>query len=407
MKRCTAVHAGRLPSTGFGVQIQPRRWRSYDKSTLTQDALLEQVESQLGDDVNGKPLRVNPDAKTVTTAAGALPISPIMDPAWIKTMRREKKNNPGKISGQFRKKLSNNPFAQALITPLRWCSNTDALLPRYFLQDLEVVSHPEHPNQQWLAPGPISLNVVPSSRPRPRASPTQTQPIPTMADSDTLEGSTSDEHGNSSKANELDIGSETSTRRDIRTQAPLTSYCLSRKSLVDSIFSQSKASRRSKMLMFARRSGMAATTFNRKDSIWHPDMGDLILKRQRRMLVEALIYRAERNVEPDYRFLQPVNSWDEVKDVEKRGCVLWFGDTVNPKTDAFATLDVKDAKWWKKIPVHNLAWLLGEEGVKVLRESSTIFRDNNIVVLKLWRIESVRRLHLLLWRMHGYLVEDE
>jgi hypothetical protein len=118
MKRCTAVYAGRLPLTGFGVQIQPRRWRSYDKSTLTQDALLEQVESQLGHDLDGKPLRVDPDAKTVTTATGSLPISPIMDPAWIKTKRRPKKSDPGKISGQFRKKLSNNPFGMKYATAL-------------------------------------------------------------------------------------------------------------------------------------------------------------------------------------------------------------------------------------------------------------------------------------------------
>jgi hypothetical protein len=213
------------------------------------------------------------------------------------------------------------------------------------------------------------------------------------------------EHGISSEVDETpDIENETLSRRGRRVQSPLTAYCLSRKDILDCIFSESKASRKLKVV---RPNGMATSMFNPNNLILRPDMGDLILKKQRRTLVEALAYRAERSLQPDYRFLQPVNSWDEVKDVEKRGCVLWFGDNVNPKTDRFATLDVKDAKWWKKMPVHNLTWLLGEEGVKELRESSDIFRNNNIVVLKLWRSESVRKLHLLLWRMQGYLTEDE
>lgn len=110
MKRCTAVCSGR--SRVAGVAIQPRRWVSYDKSTLTKEALLQQAESQLGHDVDGNPLRIDADKKTVTTAVGSLPISPIMDPAWMKAGRREKKRDPGNISGQFRKKLSNNPFGR-------------------------------------------------------------------------------------------------------------------------------------------------------------------------------------------------------------------------------------------------------------------------------------------------------
>lgn len=119
MKPCTTVRAGRIPLARVGVQIQPRRWRStYDKSTLTPEALLEQVESQLGNNVDGTPIRVDTDAKTVGTAAGALPISPLMDPAWIKGKRRATKNRPTTVSGQFRKKLSNNPFGRIVLCSL-------------------------------------------------------------------------------------------------------------------------------------------------------------------------------------------------------------------------------------------------------------------------------------------------
>ncbi|KAI5468073.1 Alpha/Beta hydrolase protein [Mariannaea sp. PMI_226] len=403
MKRCTAVFAGRLPIARSGIQTRSRRCISYAKPTLTQEALLEQIESQLGDDLDGKPMRIDPDAKTVNTAAGSLPISPIMDPAWIKSKRRPRKNDPGKISGQFRKKLSNNPFAEALMTPIRRCMNTDTLLPRYFLQDMEVVSHPDRPEEHWITPGPFSLDSVipvytsgpwsptgqahtnPKNRPESYANP------PTIS---------SDAINTDSKADGLDGSLQVERRR----QSPVTNYCLSRLSLVEALSEKAgKSARSSRYRMFGSRSGMVTSTYNIHDAIWRPDMGEMILRQQRRAVVDALIYRATRSKDPDFRFLQSVNNWDEVKNIEKRGSVLWFADRVDPVADSFATLDIQHAKWWKKMPVHNLTWLLGGDEVHRLRESSEIFRNNDIVVLKLWRSESMRKLHLLLWRMQVFV----
>lgn len=109
MKRCTAACTGRLQGNGLGVGAQPRRWISYDKERLTQEALRRQVESGF-QDTEGQTVKVNYDDKTVSTAAGSLPISPVMDPDWMKARRRQRKADPGKKTGQFRRKLSNNPF---------------------------------------------------------------------------------------------------------------------------------------------------------------------------------------------------------------------------------------------------------------------------------------------------------
>lgn len=160
-------------------------------------------------------------------------------------------------------------------------------------------------------------------------------------------------------------------------------------------------------MLHMTRTGMASVGINTRKVLFRPEMGDLILKRQRQTAIDALVYRAKKSQAAEGRYLQPVKSWDEVKGVLNRGCVLWFGDRADAKKDAFATLDVQDVQYWRKLPVHNLTWLLGEEGVKELRESSTMFRDNELVVLKLCKSDSVRKLHLLLWRMQGYLAEGD
>lgn len=108
MKRCTAVCSRSLQVAGLGAQ--PRRCISYKKSALTKEALLNQVESGLGKDAHGNPVTIDADAKTVRTAIGNLPISPVMDPAWMQARRRSVKNKATKPTGRFRRKLANNPY---------------------------------------------------------------------------------------------------------------------------------------------------------------------------------------------------------------------------------------------------------------------------------------------------------
>ncbi|KAF7551102.1 hypothetical protein G7Z17_g5254 [Cylindrodendrum hubeiense] len=417
MKRCTTVCSGRFRVAGFANQ--PRRWVSYDKSALTKEALLQQAESQLGHDVDGNPLRIDPDAKTVTTAVGSLPISPIMDPAWMKAGRREKKRDPGMISGQFRKKLSNNPFAMALMTPPRRCTNTESYLPRYFLQDFELVQHPEKTAQPWWTPGPSTFDsIVPVYNPGPYSPTSHTKAQEDQsgnAEVDQIPANIPNENGVYTTATESSIVKPSTvdgqpTEVESRHHAPITTYCLSRKSVLQAISEgtgekvpgRKKPNRNLINKLLAVRNGMAASNVKFNNTVWRSDMADFVLNHQRRTVVDALIHRANRSNSPDSRFLQSVATWDEVKTVDNRGCVLWLSDKVDPVADSFATLDVENVKYWNKMPVHNLTWLLGEEEVQRLRESSEVFRDNQLVVLKLWKSESMRKLHLLLWRLQGY-----
>lgn len=110
MKRCTALRPNSLRASN---QHLGQRWHSYDKASLTKEALLQKVEAGLGHDADGKSLKLNPETKTVSTAAGDLPISPIFDPAWMQARRKTAKSAPGPPLGRFRRKLANNPFGTA------------------------------------------------------------------------------------------------------------------------------------------------------------------------------------------------------------------------------------------------------------------------------------------------------
>lgn len=151
----------------------------------------------------------------------------------------------------------------------------------------------------------------------------------------------------------------------------------------------------------AQRSGMAVSP-NIKNAVFRQDMGDVLLDMMRSKTVNALIKRTEESLSPADKFVVGCSTWHDIKAVKNRGCVLWL-----PKEEdsglQYPTWDVEGAKYGQKMPVHNLSLLLGDEQVTRLKESSPIFRDREILVLKYWKSESMVRLHLLLWRLQGYL----
>ncbi|UKZ94362.1 uncharacterized protein TrAFT101_009236 [Trichoderma asperellum] len=386
MKRCTAL---RPSSLGALNPHLGQRWHSYDKASLTREALAQKVEAGLGHDADGKSLKINPEAKTVSTAAGDLPISPIFDPAWMQARRKTAKSAPGPPLGRFRRKLANNPFAQALATPIRRCPNSATSLPRYFLQDFEMIRHPET-GAAWWAPGPLAFeHVLPTKRPdEPQA----------------------DRNGGRDRAAAAAAGlvsasapasNDTITGPARPRRSPITSYTLSRKSLVDMIGGPNK---KYLALLSAIRTGMAVAPDNR-DAVWREDMGSLLLGMMRKYVVDALIVRGNRPHGPKDRFIQPCISWKDVEGVRMRGCVIWLPEKSDgPKQ--YATLDVEGARYGRKMVVHNLRYLLGDEELQRLRDSAEVFREGEIFVLKQWASTSMMKLHLLLWKLQGYLAAE-
>ncbi|KAH7309545.1 Alpha/Beta hydrolase protein [Stachybotrys elegans] len=389
MKRLTTV---------LRASPSQRRWgSSYDKSALTKEALQRQVESGFGDDAYGKALKLDAETKTIKTAVGSLPISPIQDPSWMRARRklREKKLPHQQRMGRFNKKLASNPFAHALATPLRTCALTSVQLPRYFLQDLEVVSHPET-GKPWFAPGPLLFKHL-----VPHRSPTEETPTkkdkPTVAEQDSDRGEAAEEPSQA-------IG-EKSEHLTRSSKAPLTIYTLSRKAVLDAVDKKGmKASSRS---LLARRKGLAYGIKSDVAAHFRPDMGDTLLRIMRRKIVDVLIMRSANraNRADRLRFVHPCSSWDEIKDVRLRESVLWL-PTDKRDHQLYSTLDIEGVGYNGKMAVYDLPYLLGEEEVERLRQSSDMFRQGEIFVLTRWPSTSVTSLHMLLWRLEGYLAHQ-
>ncbi|PNP56167.1 hypothetical protein THARTR1_03692 [Trichoderma harzianum] len=390
MKRCTVLR----PSS-FGT-LQPRqaqRWHSYDKASLTREALLRKVEAGLGRDADGESLKVDAEAKIISTAAGDLPISPIFDPAWMQARRRTAKAAPGPPLGRFRRKLANNPFAQALATPIRRCPSSATSLPRYFLQDFELIKHPTT-GTPWWAPGPLSFEHV---QPTKRLDEAQAS----ISSGHDVEASAAEPMSTPAAGSNDNVEASEEHVRRLR-RAPITSYMLNRKLLVDMVGGPNK---KYLAMLLAARSGMAIGP-DSKTAVWREDMGDVLLQMMRQQATDALATRGNRLHEPKHKFIEPCANWKDVGGVRLRGCVLWLPEKKDA-ADQYATLDIGEAQYGRKMVVHNLHWLLGEREVRRLRDSAELFRDGEIFVLKQWPSMSVMKLHLLLWRLQGYLAEPD
>ncbi|RSL73930.1 hypothetical protein CEP54_000167 [Fusarium duplospermum] len=405
MKRCAITCTGRFQANRLSAEGQ-KRWASWEKSALTKEALLQQVESGLGHDAEGKPLRIDTDSKTVSTASGSLPISPIMDPKWMKSRRRERKAPPGKISGNFRRKLANNPFAEALMTPMRSCGNSKTTLPRYFYQDFELVDHPDPSIPHgWWAPGPLTFeDLVPFHNPH-------ISKLRSRREKNVAEG---EENVEDELPTEADAITETGTVEGTASQirrprrAPLTVYILARKKAIE-ILSEPDANRKLLSNLTATRHGMAMLSKGER-RIWREGMDEVLLTKMRREAANTLIIRAQKSKAPEFKFIQPCSGWDDPKTLGVGGSVLWLPKEPQGEKSIYATLDIQ-SDWGiggrTKLPVHDLTWLLGEEEVERLRKEAEMFQDKEVLLLKPWRSKSIRSLHLLLWKLQGYLADPQ
>lgn len=178
---------------------------------------------------------------------------------------------------------------------------------------------------------------------------------------------------------------------------PITTYALCRKSVVDLIGGPNR-----KYAAMLNRNGMAMTP-ETHNTVWREDMGDYLLKEFRRYAVDALISRSRRKGRPGHQYIQSCAGWSDVVNVVQRGCVLWMPYEPITANRQYATFEAEGAQYGKTMAVHNLIWLLGGEEVKRLRAEAGVFRYHEILVLTQWDSIGMMRLHLLLWRLQGYL----
>ncbi|RGP78483.1 hypothetical protein FLONG3_3395 [Fusarium longipes] len=314
------------------------------------------------------------------------------------------------------------------MTPMRWCKNTNAILPRHFLQDFDLVKHPDPDRKEvFYAPGPRAfVNVMPWSAQRPgerndNNNQIQTQEtevgkdeVPdTTLQRETPANSQESLEGNDIEQTEVEILNE-SEEVDLEEEATedsyrpgrFVTYALSRKNVIDMIAANKPLQGR----MGSQRSGMGSFGIPPVGQrIFRSDMGDLLLKMMRRQAVDALIARSssKRDGKDPHKFIMPVGSWEEAQQCVAGGAVLYIPTQPSEDMNNYATLDVENANYGSKVAVHDLIFLLGESEVKRLRKEAEEFHDQELLILKNHRSESTRSLFLLLWRLQGYLAEPQ
>ncbi|KAM0496857.1 hypothetical protein D7B24_006951 [Verticillium nonalfalfae] len=350
----------------------------------TQAALAAQVDRALQADEHGATLKLHPHSKTIETVVGALPLSPVMDPAWIEARRRFRTPKPKTPAhtylGRFRKKLYLNPYAQALATPWRLCTATETGLPRYFLQDFEVVTNPET-GQPCFVPGDRTDAAAPDTPPPP------------------VSGQESSPEGRS----------PTDAPRPLAGPSAPVGYVLARHDVLELLGSPRRVSSLGgkHIAMLARRAHLSRSGLLPR-LVWPPHMHRLVLDLLRARAVDALLRLARLDAAPARGYLRPCASWAQInRDMPHRGCVLWSpGEAAVSAAAAetpgpWATLDIEGAKYEGKMPVHDLRRLLGDEHLARLR-AEPAFADSTLLVLGKRRTIPAQ---LLLWKLQGYLAE--
>ncbi|KAK0371546.1 hypothetical protein CLIM01_11098 [Colletotrichum limetticola] len=150
-----------------------------------------------------------------------------------------------------------------------------------------------------------------------------------------------------------------------------------------------------------------------KRLVWRQDMGDFVLENLRKNIMKYVTGYVEAD-EGHSSCIQPLETWEDVHDAQKRSCLMWYDAANIParesrwdewmeegKVKPFATYDVPDAKYEKSLPIYDIGRLMGPKYLAKLREIP-VFRERSLFVVKKKR--SIP-LQLYLWKLQAYMAE--
>ncbi|KAI0124081.1 hypothetical protein BJ170DRAFT_598406 [Xylariales sp. AK1849] len=341
---------------------------------------------------------IDQDAKTVDTAVGELPLSPVMDPTFWEAKERfkKKKLKPGKPANPLEREFEKNPFAHALATPIRQEPLTQRRMPSFFLQDFKLIAHPETHNPWWV---PRSLML--------EKSPAAVEQEEPDGEADTIENmvATGTDEATPTEASSAQLHEPGAAPKDGLAFGP-SAYILARQDVLKSVNIKESG-------YFQKHGRMYNTTSSRYrtlagKAVWRQDMDAFVLGRMRQQIVDDIRYLSKLCTDEGSRYyIVKCFGWDDVK-FKHRGAVLWFGDPVEAVADQkvepgpFATfdLDVEGVAPKPTVVVHNMPMLLGDEHAQRVRKEAAVLKDGSIFMLAGRRTTD---LQLRLWKLQGYL----
>ncbi|KAI1852816.1 hypothetical protein JX266_002357 [Neoarthrinium moseri] len=390
LRGSTAIHS---PSRILRTQWQPYSSRAEASQQESP------VATAADDQTPAAPFHVDHESKTIKTAVGDLPLSPVMDPTFWEARDRFKKMKPkpGKPHNVFEREFRKNPFAQALATPVRHDMTTQTRLPSFFFQDFKLITHPET-GKPWWVPRSLALHEPPTATESPEYSENMGEP----AEKDT--GVT----GSDDVAPKATAAATGLIPKPGSAFAP-SGYVLARQDLIKSVLD-----RKSRNFNLHRRL-LAQTSTRHKPvggaAVWREDMDTLILDQMRRQIVQNVLYLSRMCETANRYYIVRCFGWDDIK-FKHRGAVLWFGREAGEETGndvvkpgRFATYDFETSGGAAKtsVLVHNMPMLLGDQYSEQLRREAGVFKEGSLFMLAGRRTTD---LQLMLWKLQGYLSDS-
>ncbi|RYP08529.1 hypothetical protein DL764_001860 [Monosporascus ibericus] len=351
-----------------------------------------------------EPFKVDPVNKKIETAVGDLPLSPVMDPSFWEARQRYQtpKAKPGKAQNSVERQFRANPFAKALATPLRQCSITHQRLPKFFLQDFNLIQHPETGAPWWV---PRSLmrhesHVAEHPDKEEISEAIQKQEAAINAEKDVT--TTPPENEEEGKAS---VVADTDTSKAGRPYGP-SAYALARKDLFAAFKTEGSGFMNSHKRLFGGSSSRYRIFGGR--AVWREDMDTYILDLMRREVVDHLLYLSRLCVEQARYYIVRCYGWDDVQHKHK-GALLWFQNETEGEAlpGPFATFDTHTRNLQGEnnpvtVAVHNMPMLLGDEQAARLKSEARVFGEGSIFMLAGRRTAD---LQANLWRLQGYLAD--
>ncbi|KAI1126410.1 hypothetical protein F5Y10DRAFT_244954 [Nemania abortiva] len=349
---------------------------------------------------------IDPDNKTVATAVGDLPLSPVMDPSyWEATTRHQAPKPKGsKAQNSVERQFRKNPFAKALATPVRHCSATRTRFPAFFLQDFNLVTHPET-GRPWWVPRSLAWDQPAECQ---QADGTERKPC-------TGEGELYSDQENVG----TDGGESTVWRRDpkVNPSVPVKSkdvkpygpsaYVLARRDLISAFTTKGSGYERHPGRLFGGTTSRYARFAG--SAVWREDMDSLILHRMRRGIIDDLLYLSRLCAEDSRHYIVECHGWDDVQH-KHQGAVLWFSNPAEPDETAepraqpgpFSIYNISNNGANTCVAVHNMPMLLGVQGAAEIRQNAAILAGGSLFMLAGRRTTNVQ---LKLWKLQGYLAD--
>jgi hypothetical protein len=370
------------------------------------------------------------------------PLSPFMNPEYFdaRSKHRLPKCPPSKTPTPFQRQLSKNPYALALATPIRRCELTKATLPTFFLQQFNLMAHPQT-SEPWWVPGNLitkyrgTENTVIEEE-NSNGSSVQTKEPADNNPEDTEEFSDSETAFQASE-----VGSTTTDPTSLPAVDPLhvpqpanqptwlgidnrrigpTTWQLARQDLIHAVttgsgFGQMPWKSFSKIL---QQIPAARKTLNAAN--WRSDMDSFILELMRRRVREAL----EDLTSLKRGYVVGCSTWEQALMPKRQAAViLWTGTEIKDVIvdgegerihgpPEFATLNINPSDFKphdgqhrrSKILVHNLRILLGRAHMQKLRMACPVYEKEFVILKDKRRVVDVL---LKLWKLQGYLAGYE